>query len=507
MAELEIEALSKRYGNLVALDGASLGAYAGEVHALLGENGAGKSTLIRVLSGVVPCGDGRIVLDGRELTLSGPASARRAGIRTAFQELSFIPDLSVAENLLFDGPPVDRIGRVPRRRLEREARELLDGLGIHQIDPSAPSSSLGLGQRQLLEVVKALRVPPRVLVLDESTSALSREDSEWVLAKAREVADAGAVVLLISHRMGEVRTSADRITILRSGMTVAAGPATELDDDSIIEAMLGRRIERLYPARAKAPGEPVLEVRDFTVGQKLGPLDLTVRRGEILGIAGLQGQGQRSLVMGLGGALPWHGTMRLAGAEYAPREPRQALAAGVALVPEDRQREGLFLSHSVRRNISIASLDRLKKFLIAIDPGLEARMTVAQSERMKLPAARLEHPVSVLSGGNQQKVIFSKVLLTEPKLLLLYDCTRGVDVGTKAEIFQVMVDLAEDGVGVVFYSSDLSELVNMCDRVAVLHEGRVTGVLDGGEIDENRILRLAVGAQESVVAAARGGAE
>jgi ribose transport system ATP-binding protein len=493
MKTLQIEGLKKRYGGLVALDGAHLHAQAGEVHALLGENGAGKSTLIRVLSGVIQPDAGVILLDGHELHLHGPAAARAAGIRTVFQELSLVPDLSVAENLLFEQPPLDPLRRIRRRRLNGEARELLVRHGLERIDPVVPAGTLGVADRQLLEIVKALRMPPRVLILDEPTSALAQEESEWVLRTAREVATAGAIVLLISHRLAEVRTAADRITVLRSGETVVEGTNAELDDDKLIAAMLGRRIERLYPARTGQPDGTLLEVSDFRVGQRLGPVSFGVRAGEILGIGALQGQGQRQLLMGLGGAVPWRGQLRLGGSSYEPKTPGRALAAGVALVPEDRQREGLFLAHSTRRNISISSLARLTRGRIVFDSRRERRATRASAEQMKIPHERLDQRVGALSGGNQQKVIFGKVLLTEPKLLLLYDCTRGVDVGTKAEIFQVMADLADRGVAIVFYSSDLNELVNMCDRVLVIHDGLVSGAVEGEEISEERILRLAVG--------------
>ncbi|HEY8723678.1 MAG TPA: sugar ABC transporter ATP-binding protein [Gaiellaceae bacterium] len=493
MSRLDVRDLHKRYGALVALAGTSLSAYGGELHALLGENGAGKSTLIRTLSGVVRPDAGTIVLDGKELQLRTPVDARRMGIRTVFQELSQIPDLSVAENLLFESPPLSPLGRIRAGKVRSEARALLDRFGIVGIDADDRVGSLGFAERQLLEVVKALRMRPRVLILDEATSALSAAQSDWVLARAREVADDGAIVLLISHRLAEVRSRADRITVLRSGLTIAEGAPADLDDDAIIEAMLGRRIERLYVEKAREPGETVLKVHDYAVGPRLGPLSFDVRAGEIFGIGALQGQGQRQLVMGLGGALRSRGEVTLQGRRYAPRSPRHALRAGVALVPEDRQREGLFLSHSIRRNMSISSLDRLRSPLGGIDLRRERRETSEQARRMKLPADRLDHPVSVLSGGNQQKVVLAKMLLTSPKMLLLYDCTRGVDVGTKAEIFQAMAELADAGVVVVFYSSDLSELVHMCDRVAVLAEGKLRGILERGELSEERILRLAVG--------------
>ena len=485
--------LQKRFGEAVALEDGNLRAARGEIHALLGENGAGKSTLIRILSGVVQRDAGMVRLDGVQLELRGPAEARAAGIRTAFQELSLIPDLTVAENLLFGREPLGPSRRIRVRRLRACARAQLESFDVHGIDVSATVRQLDLGQRQVLEIVKALAEPASVLVLDEPTSALSADDTEWALVQARKAADGGAVVLFISHRMSEVRAVADRITILRSGKTVAEGVPADFDDDAIIAAMLGRKIERLYADRSNEPGENLLDVEEFRVGRGVGPLSFGVRTGEILGVAGLQGQGQRRLLMALGGALPWHGHVRLGGVTYRGHSPRKAIAAGVALVPEDRQNEGLFLSHPVRTNLTISSLDRVRGLVRSLDMRIERRLAHEHAEQVQLPSGRLETLVHALSGGNQQKVVLGRVLMTGPRVLLLFDCTRGVDVGTKAEIFRLMSERAAEGVAIVFYSSDVSELVNMCDRVAILADGQIQGILEHDELSEESILALAVG--------------
>lgn len=491
--DLLVHGLRKRFGEAVALVDASLAANRGEIHALLGENGAGKSTLIRILSGVIAPDGGSVRLDGQELALGSPARARAAGISTAFQELSLLPDLTVAENLLFGREPLGPSRRIRGRRLRRRAAELLEELEVFRISPGALVRSLDLTQRQALEIAKALSRQASVLILDEPTSALSAAATEWCLTQARRAADAGAIVLFISHRLSEVRALADRITILRAGHTVAEGTPATLDDDTIVAAMLGRRIEHLYPARVGTPGEPVLEARQFRVGRDVGPVDLDVRAGEILGIAGLQGQGQRQLLMAIGGALPWSGDVTLAGERYRAHSPRRAIGVGVVLVPEDRQNEGLLLSHPVRTNLTISSLDRIRGLLGALDLRRERALARVQAEEVSLPKGRLEAAVSTLSGGNQQKVVLGKVLLTRPRVLLLFDCTRGVDVGTKAEIYQLMMQRAAEGVGIVFYSSDISELVNMSDRVAVLADGQIRGILDKQDLSEQAILALAVG--------------
>lgn len=490
-ATLRISDVYKRFGAVRVLEGVSLEARPGEVHAVLGENGAGKSTLMRILAGVISADAGQVTLGDRPVVLGSPSAAVAAGIRTVFQELSTIPQLTVAENLLYGSEP-SVLGLVRRRRRNETARALLDRFGLARIDPAAPVAELGLGDRQLLEVVKALRRPPRVLILDEATSALSSTDSAWVLAQGRAAADSGAVVLLITHRLPEVRSTADRITVLRSGVDVLTGSADELEDDALIAAMLGRRVEVLYPSREPPSGEPAFRVDGLVAAGLPGPVDLEVNRGEILGIGGLQGQGQRELLMALAGAQPWAaGSASLLGAGYSPRSPREAVRRGVAYVPEDRQREGLFLGHSVQSNITISSLERFVRHGL-IDRVAELRAAQSGAATVGISRDRLSARASTMSGGNQQKVVLAKVLLDEPKLLLLHDCTRGVDVGTKADIFELMARLAAAGTAILFYSSDLSELVHICDRVAVIAEGRLGAVIARDELTEDAILRVAV---------------
>ena len=493
-----IEGLHKRFGSVRALQGVSLHAQAGHVHALLGENGAGKSTLIKILAGVTGADEGTVRLGGQPLRLGHPRASAAAGVRTAFQELSTIPELSVAENLLFGEEPT-LVGRVRRRRMQARASELLAGLGLERIDPTAPVSSLALGDRQLLEIGKALRGEPRVLVFDEATSALSAEDSAWVLRQARLAAERGAVVLFITHRLGEVREVADRITVLRSGRDVLEGATAEFGDEELITVMLGRRVERLYPTLAPPRGDKTLSVSGLRVGHRVGPLDFDVAEGEILGIGGLQGQGQRELLMALAGAAPWSGSASLRGEPFHPRSPQAALREHVALVPEDRQREGLLLTHTVRANVTLGALAQLVRRGF-IDGRREAKTAREGAERVGIASDRLGAPAGTLSGGNQQKVVLAKALASKPSVLLLYDCTRGVDVGTKAEIFALMEELAAAGTTILFYSSDLSELVHMCHRVLVFVEGEVRGVLEREGLSEESILRVAVGTEKEAAA-------
>jgi ABC-type sugar transport system ATPase subunit len=492
MPGLVIADMYKRFGAVRVLEGVALCAAGGEVHAVLGENGAGKSTLMRILAGVVSADAGQVSLDGTPVSLKGPRDATRAGVRMVFQELSTIPQMTVAENLLY-GCERTVLGIVRPAQRRRAARELLERFDLGRIDPSVLVSELGLGDRQLLEVVKALRAAPRVLILDEATSALSITDSRWVLEQGRRAAAEGAVVLLVTHRLAEVREFADRITVLRSGKDVLNGAAAEIDDDALIAAMLGRRVDRLYPERPVPDGAVAIRVAGLAAPGLPGPVDITARRGEILGIGGLQGQGQRELLRALAGATPWtSGQVSIDDRSYAPRSPAQALRQRVAYVPEDRQREGLFLTQSVRNNITAASLGDLVRGGL-LDRRRETEAASGAAQTVGIDTGRLSSRVSTMSGGNQQKVVLGKAILKRPAVLLLHDCTRGVDVGTKASIFTLMAELAKEGTTILFYSSDLSELVHMCHRVVILVEGRLVGAIDREELSEDAILRLAVG--------------
>ncbi|MGI5127985.1 sugar ABC transporter ATP-binding protein [Pseudonocardia sp. CA-107938] len=485
--------MTKAYGNNPVLNGVDLTVRPGSVHALLGENGAGKSTLIKILGGVTAADAGDVVLAGRRMPLGSVTAAQRCGVRVVFQELSTIAHLTVAENLLYRAEP-HRFGLVDARRLRRRAQELLEQFGMTRLDPARRVTDLDLAERQLLEVVKALAAHPRVLILDEATSALSSTDSDWVLDQGRRAAARGAAVLLITHRLGEVRDTADRLTVLRSGRNVLEGSPGELDDDTVITEMLGRRVERLFPARQAPTADIVVEVRGGSSGDRLGPLDFTVRAGEVLGLGGLQGQGQGEVLRALAGAARWTaGEVTVRGRPHHPRTPAEAIAAGITYVPEDRQREGLLLSRTVLVNSSLGSLWALVRHGL-LDRRRERSRAAQVSAQTGVPPDKLTAPVSALSGGNQQKVVLARALYREPAVLLLHDCTRGVDVGTKAEIFRLVSELAAQGTSVVFFSSDLGELAHFCDRVVVMAEGRVRGCLDAqrGELSEEAILRLAL---------------
>ncbi len=493
MDVLQAVNITKRYGGITALSDGNFHARAGEVHALLGENGAGKSTFIQILAGAVRPDSGNITIDGAPYRASNTREAQAAGIGAVFQELSLIPDLTVEENIWFRCEPLSSIGTVKAAAMRAATRDLLARYRFPELRVDQELRRLTLADRQLVEIAKALARSPSILILDEATSALASSETEWLLGLAKRLAGDGALVIYISHRLGEVRRIADRVTVFRNGSSVSAYDTAKVDDETIIADMLGRRMDRLYPVRRSTATERVaLRVRDLGVHHRLTGVNLDLREGEVLGVAALQGHGQRELFQALFGVSRSQGRVELWGRAMTLRSPRDALAgkAGIALVPEDRRNHGLLISKSVRENLTLSIIARFTRFGFT-DAGRE-RALVAEMVNFLRIKATAEQPVGTLSGGNQQKVIFGKMLLTEARVLLLYDPARGIDVGTKGEIFQLMRDLAAKGYAILFYSSDLAEIVHVADRVAVLRNGRVAAVLDGDGVTERDILRAAM---------------
>jgi len=496
MPLIEAQHISKRFGGVVALDDAEFRCEAGQIHALLGENGAGKSTLVKILSGVFPPDGGTLLFDGRPVALGGPGDAARLGVVPVFQELSLIPDLTVAQNIFLGREPRNRWRLIDLAALNQRAMTLLGGLGFAQIDPEAPARELALGQRQLVEIAKAIAKEPRVLILDEGTSALGAGEVELVFALLRRLRDQGRAVVYISHRMEEIRSICDSATVFRDGRHVGSFPYGSKSHDEIVQMMIGRKLVEVFPpqpARPPAP-RPLLEARGLSWEGRLHGVGFTLHEGEILGLSGLEGQGQGALLFALFGAYAGvQGTVLLGGRPVQLRSPRDAMRAGIgmALVPEDRKTQGLILPMSLRSNVTLPTLAadaRGGVINVAAEQGRAREMV----RRLAIKATTTEVPVRYLSGGNQQKVAIAKWLLGNARVYLLHDPTRGIDVGTKQEIYTLMRSLADSGIGLLFLSTDLSEIVNMCDRALVMYEGQIVKELSGAALTEANLVSAAL---------------
>jgi ribose transport system ATP-binding protein len=499
--QLTLTQVAKSYGGIAALTNVHLDARPGEVHVLIGENGAGKSTLIKILAGVERPDSGTVTWGDEVMDLATPIQAVKLGIAAVFQELSLIPDLTVANNVWFRRESLSAVGTIRSGALHARTRQLFDRLGIPEIAPHRLVSDLSVGERQLVEIAKAISTEPQILILDEATSALSLHQTEWLLDTSRRLAAQGVLIFFISHRMGEVRSIADRITVLRNGQSVGTYEIGNVSDDEIVAMMLGRRVGQLYPDKSSVrPGRELLRCEGMTLGHRLQDVSLSISEGEIVGIGGLQGQGQVELLEALAGVVRTEGTIYVQGDRRRFTSPRDAIDAGigVAFVPEDRKIQGLLLTKSIRVNLTLASLTTISRFGF-ISRRRERETVRRLLDRLQVNLSSSEQPVGSLSGGNQQKIVIAKYLETHAKVLLLFDLTRGVDVGTKAEIFRLMQELAGQGYAFVFYSTDIEELVHVCHRVVVMSHGRVVSTLQDPQISNEAILAASVGAEEMSV--------
>jgi ribose transport system ATP-binding protein len=498
---VEAREVSKHFGGTVALNNASFFCQPGSIHALIGENGAGKSTLIKIFSGVVTLDSGALYVNSQPSTIRSPAEAAQQGIVPVFQELSLMPHLTVAENVFITHPPRNRLGLIDRKALKQQTDRFFSKLGFDHIDPDALVSELPLAQRQLVEIAKALSRNPKVLILDEGTSALSIHDVRLVFQVIRRLRDEGRSVIFISHRMSEVEEIADTVTVFRDGHDVGSFPMGSVSRDEMVQLMIGRKLEQIFPPKPPAQQrDALLEVKNLTWEHALHDINFSISKGEIVGLGGLDGQGQREVLFALFGLMRGlRGQIIVGGEPKNISGPAAASKAGInlALIPEDRKTDGLLLPMSIGDNATLAVIDRLARVGL-IDRKQEQASIQHSIERMqiKTPSSRL--PARSLSGGNQQKLVIGKWLLTDAKIYLLHDPTRGIDVGTKQEIYQLMRTLADNGAGILFFSTELGELVGMCDRVLVLYEGRLFRELAGEAISEENILAAALGLETQV---------
>lgn len=489
---VEMRGTAKSYPGVRALAGVDFDVNAGEVVALLGENGAGKSTLIKVLGGAVAPDAGEIRINGRPVSLPTPAAARRAGVAVIHQEFALVPGLTAAENIFLGHEPT-RWGLVRRGDERRRAADLFARIGI-PVDPDAPCRLLSVAQQQAVEIAKALAADARVLVMDEPTATLTPPEVAKLFAVVRAVTAREIGVVFIGHRLDEVFAVADRVVVLRDGERVAAGPVGEFDGDRLISLMVGRRLDQEFPKRTVAIGEPRLVVRDLARGDAVRGVSLAIRRGEVLGLAGLVGAGRTEVARLLFGADRRDaGTIDLDGRRLGVRSPWDAIRAGIALLTEDRKGQGLVLAHSVRENFALPNLAAFTRFGF-LNRRRETAAFAARARSLSIRTPSADVPVRNLSGGNQQKVVLAKWLERNCDVLLFDEPTRGIDVGAKFEIYQLVNQLAAAGKAVLFISSELPEVLGMCDRVLVMRGGRVTGeIADPTAATQEDVLRLAMG--------------
>jgi rhamnose transport system ATP-binding protein len=495
----ELRGVEKSFGGVTALRGVDLALARGTVHALVGENGAGKSTLARLLGGVYPPDGGAVLIDGGEVRMHNPRDAQVRGVSVIYQEPALFPDLDVAENVFVGRQPRERLTGIDWRATYREVDELLESLGM-ALSGRTPVRGLSVADQQLVEIAKALSVDARILVMDEPTAALSTREIERLFKIVVGLRDRGVAVLYISHRLEEVFELSDLVTVLRDGELVITAPTEELDATALIRHMVGRELGDLFPKEAAEIGDPVLEARGLAREGAFRDVSFELRAGEILGLAGLVGAGRTEVARGLFGIDPLDsGEILLNGKETRISSPSEAVRAGMAFVPEDRQHQGLVLEMAIEQNETLPFLRRLSRFGL-IQRRREREVAKEYADRLQVRAAGLGLPAKSLSGGNQQKVVLAKWLATDPSILLLDEPTRGIDIGTKAEVHRIISHLAAEGLAILLISSELPEIIAMADRILVMHEGAVTGEFDRAEADQEAIMRAATGQEAAGVA-------
>ena len=478
---VELHGIAKSFAGFPALKDVSFDVRGGEVHALLGENGAGKSTLIRIISGVHAPDRGEVRIGGEVVRLSSPRDARRRGIATVYQELLLFPELSVAENIFLGNAPRTRWGRIDWAAMRAKSRALLEELDSRDLDVDAKVGGLSVASRQRVEIAKALSQDPRVLVMDEPTTSLAEGDVSRLMAIVRRLRERGVGIVYVSHRLREIFALADRVTVLRDGACIGTRSIADVTQAALVSMMVGRSIDQLFPKVDAPRGRTLLELRKLSFRRAVRDVSLTVREGEILGIAGLVGSGRTELALTVFGITrATSGEILVDGKPVVIDRPRVARDLGIAYIPEDRGLQGLIRTQTLRENVSLPVLDRISWATI-VDPRGEERRAREAIDRFGIRARGTEQIARQLSGGNQQKVVVAKWLGTEPRILIMDEPTRGIDVGAKAEIHALMGKLAQQGLGIIMISSELPEVLGMADRVLVMSGGRIVAAFDRAE--------------------------
>ncbi len=497
---LHAEKITKTFPGVKALSEVSFDLVKGEVHALCGENGAGKSTLIKTLSGIWAHGtyEGSFFVDGKEANFHGINDAEASGIAVIYQELALVNDMTVAENIYLGHEPT-RAGLIDWNKMYRDASALLRRFNI-DIDPTLRVGDIGVGKQQLVEIVKALRKESHILILDEPTAALTEQEVDILIEMLRELKARGIACIYISHKLDEVFSISDRITVLRDGKTIQTLDTSATTQTEVIKSMVGREIDDLFPRRQGTLGEPMLQVENLSVKGPEDSIDLheisfSVRRGEVLGLGGLMGAGRTEVLMHIMGAygVRESGSIALGGSPYAGKDPKAAIDAGMVLVSEDRKRFGLVIEQSNNFNFSLSSLGSVCKFLGLMDVNKEFRKNEVITKQLRVKAHSLEVVTGTLSGGNQQKVVLGKALLSEPEIIFLDEPTRGIDVGAKLEVYELVNRLTDEGKAVIMVSSELPELMGMSDRIIMLSEGRIGGEFTKDQFNQETLISAAIG--------------
>ena len=489
---IEMRGIHKSFGSNQVLKDAGFLLKDGEVHALMGENGAGKSTLMKILTGVYTKDAGTIYVDGQEVSYKNPQEAEKAGIVFIYQELNVLFDLTVEENLFMGKEITKKFGICDKKAMRAKAQEIMDRMGV-KIPVNAVMSDLSVGQQQMVEICKALMVDAKVIIMDEPTAALTQSETEALFEVMNSLRKKGVSIVYISHRMEEIFELCDRITILRDGSYIGTEYIKDITMDDVVQMMIGREIGERFPKRDCPIGEEVLRVEDLTHEKFFRNVNFSVRAGEVLGVSGLMGAGRTEIMQAIFGNLPvLGGKIYIEGKEVSVTNPRQAIAAGIGFITEDRKTEGLLLEKSIAENIELANLGKVSdKSVLSKKKGAELVKRGIAEFRIKCFGP--EHECGNLSGGNQQKVVLAKWIYTDPKILILDEPTRGVDIGAKKEIYSVINELAAKGVAVIMVSSELPEVLGMSDRIMVVHEGRVTGIINGADADQAKVMTLATG--------------
>lgn len=490
--QIEMSGIMKSFGGNTVLNNAGFQLKSGEVHALMGENGAGKSTLMKILTGVYTKDGGTILVDGREVEYKSAKEAENAGIVFIHQELNVLFDLTVEENMFLGKEIKNKFGVCKTKEMRTKVKEILDRLGV-QISPTERMDRLSVGQQQMIEIAKALMVDAKVLIMDEPTAALTQRETEVLFEVIQSLREKGVSIVYISHRMEEIFELCDRITILRDGVYIGTENIAEITMNDVVKMMIGREIGERYPVRDCKIGKTMFEVQNLTLENTFENISFSVKEGEILGVSGLMGAGRTEIMNSIFGSLPYtSGKILIDGKELKKISPSVAMKHGIGFITEDRKVEGLLLDKDIKTNIALANLSRISKNGV-LQKKKEKELVQNGIKELNIKCFNANHICEKLSGGNQQKVVFAKWVYTNPKLLILDEPTRGVDIGAKKEIYQIMNDLAKKGVAIIMVSSELPEILGMSDRVLVIHEGKVGGILKKEEASEEKIMTLATG--------------